>query len=254
MANDSYDGYDGYDGCPSCNKGGVKNCEECCEVVENRCEKFGYQQDVWCECHDICVQDVKLICVRERTIVIPIAGANGVVGCRGEVEITGTPQLAGCRVFCAQESLQTADSAFRCLAINNKVGVEVTLRVPRAPLPDLLLVHRYIDEFQCPFTDFYTFPEGIGFDDNQSGRDAFREIIKSIDGSCKTVIIEDCRVENTTCPQVVVELKVIEKLWKHENLLVSAIKPYPENITVSEVFNDLHHIGSCPPPCPRQNT
>jgi hypothetical protein len=44
--------------------------------------------------------------------------------------------------------------------------------------------------------------------------------------------------------------RVIDKLWKHENLLVSAIRPYPgvgelENITVSQTFNSGHTIGAC---------
>ncbi|MEA4822865.1 MAG: hypothetical protein VB111_04320, partial [Clostridiaceae bacterium] len=63
--------------------------------------------------------------------------------------------------------------------------------------------------------------------------------------------IESVRVatEGNDCVLQIV-YKVIDKLWKHENLLVSAIRPYPgvgelENITVSQEFNSGHAIGAC---------
>ena len=235
--------------CPRCERGAKQNCEECCQVVESLCEQFGYQEDVSCECHDICVQDVKLICVKHRTITIFIPGLDGSVGCRGEFQITGVPELHSYRIFCAEESLRT-EGPERCLVVDNKVGVEITLKIQAEP-QDIILVHKAIDTFSCHFYEFYTFPEGAGFSNDKYGAKAFKEEIRFIDGSCKTVIFEEPpRIENTDCPRVVIELKVIDKLWKHENLLVSAIKPYPQNITVKEEFNNLHQIGPCIDPCP----
>ena len=234
--------------CPECGRGADPNCEECCAIVETHCELFGYQQDVSCECHDICVQDVRLICTKLRTITIPIGGLDTAIGCRGGVAITGLPSLESCRVFCADETLETS-GPLACLQVHNQVGIEVVLRVSALP-QDIIIVHRAIDRFDCNFTDFFRFPSGIGFTNDDAGRLAFREIIKFIDGSCKTIIVEDCSILNTDCPRVEIELKVIDKLWKHENLLVSAIKPYPENITIKEEFNDLHRIGPCEEPCP----
>jgi hypothetical protein len=235
--------------CPTCTRGADPNCEECCNIIETRCQQFGYQQDVSCECHDICVQDVKLICVKMRTLTIPIGGLDTAVGCRGGVTVTSLPALEGCRIFCAEESLETVGMD-ACAAVNNEVGVEVVLRISAIP-QDIIVVHRVIDRFTCRFNDFFRFPSGMGFTNDAAGRAAFREIIKFIDGSCKTIIIEDCRILNTTCPRVVVDLKVIDKLWKHENLLVSAIQPYPtENITIKEEFNAQHRIGPCEDPCP----
>lgn len=225
-----------------------KNCKECCLIFTNGRlrDKFGYQlsaEEVLCECHDICVQDVKLICVKERTVTIPIGGLDTVDGCRGGHQITGTPSLEDCRVFCAEECLETT-GANRCLVVHNEVGLEVILRISASPR-DILLVHRVIDRFDCNFTQFFRFPSGEGFPNNDAGRAAFRDEIKFIDGSCKTIIIEDCDIKNTCNPRVEIKLKVIDKLWKHENLLVSALMPYPENITIKQEFNSLHEIGPC---------
>lgn len=229
------------------------NCAECCAIFTNPDlrQRFGYQVDTAvCECHDICVQDVKLICVEELTREIRIPGIDAVVGCRGGRNITGTPELESCRVFCAQEQLVQTD-AYACLRVENEIGIEVILKIT-VNTQEVFLVIRDIVTLECDFNEFYTFPGGVGFPDTPEGREAFREIIKFIDGSCKTIIIEDCRivtVANNPC--VIVDLKVIDKLWKHENLLVSAIRPYPaENVTVKEEFNTLHKIGPCPgPPC-----
>ncbi len=245
-------------GCPECDRGKILNCSECCDVVKRHCEKFGYQVDVACECHDICVQDVKLICVKHLNISIPIAGRNGAFGCRGLFEIDGEYDEVNCRVFCAEEEL-VLEGPDRCLVVKNEVGVQASLTIKRLLLSDMIFVHEHVEKFDCRFTDFYRFPDGTGFPNTKAGREAFKEIIRFIDGSCKVVIIERCEIvtdENLEpgellCPRVEIDLKVIDKLWKHENLLVSALKPYPENITVKDEFNDLHQIGGCPPPCPR---
>lgn len=58
------------------------NCCECCKVFTDpiRRERFGYQlETVTCECHDICVQEVKAICTKEFTHKIMIPGVDGVI-------------------------------------------------------------------------------------------------------------------------------------------------------------------------------
>lgn len=234
----------------TCVEGGDKECGLCCSVFTNPTlrERFGYQEEVAeCRCHDICVEDVKLICVERRSITIPIGGLNGLVGCRGGRTITGVPEIDNVRIFCAEEELvQTGPNA--CRQVNNEVGVEVVLAI-QVPAPQnfVYVVHRHIESFTCTFDEFRTFPGG-----SQLTAEQFEEAIRFIDGSCKTVIIEDFRlVTDDNCPRVEVDLKVIDKLWKHENLLVTAIQPYPEeNVTVKQEFNDLHRIGPCDDPCP----
>ena len=239
---------------PSCYPGkpGQGNCYECCQVITDPwlAWKFGYQEEEYeCTCHDICVQEARLICVKKRTITIPnIPGLNGAVSCRGGVEITALPTIENVRVYCADESLRI-DDRFKCLVIDNEVGLEVTLHAEANPRP-VNLVYNVVDRFPCWWYEFYRFPDGKGFSWWHPGPREFREEIEFIDGSCKTIIIEDYKLEKTKdCWQVVVNLKVIDKLWKHENLLVSAIRPYPyKNITVKREF-EQHQILPCDETC-----
>lgn len=220
------------------------NCSDCCAIFTDPAlrEAFGYQElEAECLCHDICVEDVRLICVEERTLVIPIPGVDGAnTTCRGG-RVIGAQlpfTLDSVTVTCAEETL-----APTCDAVNNEVGLQVVLSFVVAGVQTFLVLNRSFD-FAC--TQFFTFPEG----ELRQGA-ALREELQLIDGSCKVIIIEDTRiVSDTLCPRVEVDLKIIDKLWKHENLLVSAIKPYPENVTVSETFA-RNFIGPCvAPPCP----
>lgn len=156
--------------CPSCERKEKPNCEECCQIVENLWEEFGYQEDVACECHEICVQDVILICVKHRTVTIPIASLDGAIGCRGEFEIIGVPNVDSYRIFCAEEKLRT-ECPERCLVIDNKVGVEITLRIEAEP-QDIILVHKAIDTFSCKFFECFRFPDGSGFPKDKQGASA----------------------------------------------------------------------------------
>ncbi|MDD2495828.1 MAG: hypothetical protein PHE29_11625, partial [Tissierellia bacterium] len=76
--------------------------------------------------------------------------------------------------------------------------------------------------------------------------------LAQIDGSCKVIILEDVYTDTdgNDC-FVIIEYKVIDKLWKHENLLVSAIKPYALpgenfNFTIKQEFAQGHKLGACP--------
>lgn len=221
------------------------NCAECCAIFTDPEVRglFGYQEmAAECLCHDICVEDVRLICVEERTHTIRIPGVNGAnTSCRGGRVITQLPfTVDSVTVTCAEETL-----AATCDAVENEVGLQVVLSYFVNGVETFLVLNSSVD-FTC--TQFYTFPDG----ELREG-ESLREELRLIDGSCKVIIIEDTRIINTACPRVEVDLKVIDKLWKHENLLVSALKPYPENITVSQVF-ERNLIGPCVgPPCPPVN-
>ena len=58
----------------------------------------------------------------------------------------------------------------------------------------------------------------------QQGLNQWRDELALIDGSCKVIIFEDVRIvaEGNDCV-LVIDYKVIDKLWKNENLLVSAL-------------------------------
>ncbi len=224
------------------------NCSECCSIFTNadRRAAFGYQAlTATCQCHDICVEDVRDICVEERTLrhVIPCT-ADGRAGCRGGFLPDGPPAVQSWRVLCAEECLSPTTG---CDRIINEVEFEVVLR-----FGSTLVVVTPRDEFACLWHRFARFPSGVRFANTTAGLNEFRNELAQIDGSCKVIIIERVFTETTgnDC-FVVIEYKVIDKLWKHENLLVSAIRPYVgpgeiSNITVHQEFAQGHNIGPCP--------
>ncbi len=145
--------------------------------------------------------------------------------------------------MCADETLSPSTN---CDRINNEVEFEVVLRYGST-----LVVVTPRDTFSIFWHEFAKFPSGTFYPNNTAGLNQFRNELAIIDGSCKVIIIESVTVgvEGNDCVLQIV-YKVIDKLWKHENLLVSAIRPYPgvgelENITVSQEFNAGHTIGPC---------
>ncbi|GAB1477075.1 hypothetical protein MASR2M70_19110 [Bacillota bacterium] len=145
--------------------------------------------------------------------------------------------------MCANEGLSPATG---CDRINNVIEFEVVLRYGGT-----LVVVTPRDSFSIMWHEFARFPSGVFYPNNTAGLNQFRNELSLIDGSCKVIVIESVAVatEGNDCV-LRIEYKVVDKLWKHENLLVSAIRPYPglgesENTTVSQVFNSGHAIGPC---------
>ncbi|MGI5892286.1 MAG: hypothetical protein ACOX7H_06085 [Bacillota bacterium] len=224
--------------------GTTHNCGECCAIFTNQAKRnaFGYQMEsAPCECHDICVEDVRDICVERRTLrsVVPCT-PDTTNGCRGGFSPDGPPVVQSWRVLCAEECLSPATG---CDRIINEVEFQVVLRYSSGTLAVLTPK----DTFECFYFEFARFPSGTFFPNNQTGLNDFRNELAFIDGSCKVIIIENVRVvvEGNDCV-LIIDYKVIDKLWKHENLLVSAIKPYPTNVTVKQKFAQGQNIGPCP--------
>jgi hypothetical protein len=224
-------------------RGGERNCAECCEIFTNpsRREAFGYQlETATCQCHDICVEDVRDICVEERTLVYNIpCNINDRAGCRGGFLPDGAPVAQSWRVLCAEERLSPGTG---CDRIINEIEFEVVLRYGT----NTMAVVTPRDVFECFWFEFARFPSGQFYPNNTAGQNQFRNELAIIDGSCKTIIIEsvETTVQGNDCA-VVIQYKVIDKLWKHENLLVSALKPYADSVTVSQPFGQGHGIGPC---------
>ncbi|MDD2495829.1 MAG: hypothetical protein PHE29_11630 [Tissierellia bacterium] len=223
------------------------NCSECCSIFTNtdRRAAFGYQvETATCECHDICVEDVRDICAMNRTVrhVIPCTAA-GSAGCRGGFLPDGPLNVRSWRVLCAEECLSPTTG---CDRINNEVEFEVVLS---AGSTNIVVTPR--DDFSCMWHEFARFPSGVRFPNNTTGLNQFKNELSQIDGSCKVIIIRSVTTETVgnDC-FVVINYTIIDKLWKHENLLVSAIKPYVgpgeiSNVTVKQEFGQGHNIGPC---------
>ncbi|MEA4831546.1 MAG: hypothetical protein VB118_02895 [Oscillospiraceae bacterium] len=224
------------------------SCELCNAIFTDPAKRaaFGYQAETAvCECHDICVEDVRDICVKTRTLtqVIP-CNPDGRAGCRGGFLPDGAPQVQSWRVLCAEERLSPETG---CDRIFNDVEFEVVIRYASGTLAVLTPS----DTITCMWYEFAEFPSGVFYPNSTAGLNQFRNELAAIDGSCKVIIIENVRIvtELNDCV-LVIDYKIIDKLWKHENLLVTAIKPYPGvgeigNITVSQEFEQGHRIGPC---------
>lgn len=228
---------------PTCGTGGTPNCGECCAIFTDAARRtaFGYElETATCDCHDICVEDVRDICVHEQTVNICVpCNPDGSSGCRGGFLPDGAPTVANIRVLCAEERLSPATG---CDRIINEIGFEVVLRFANGTL--VVLTPRAT--VTCLFNEFAIFPSGRFFPNNADGLAAFRNELTFIDGSCKVILIESATVITIDGNCVLrIVFKVVDKLWKHENLLVSAIKPYGTNVTVDDVFGQGHAITPC---------
>ncbi|MGD9569060.1 MAG: hypothetical protein AB7V48_12265 [Sedimentibacter sp.] len=219
------------------------NCTECCQIFidPDLRTAFGYQiEEAVCQCHDICVQDVRDICVelREFRQTVP-CNINGGSGCRGGFSPNGVPTVDSFRVDCAEECLNPPT----CDRITNEVEFQVILDYNGTKA-----IMTFSDTFDCLWFEFARFPSGVFYTNDAAGLADFQAELALIDGSCKVIIFERVEVVqvNGNC-ELQIDYKVIDKLWKEENLLVSAIKPYGEdNITVKQEFLQGHQIGPCP--------
>jgi hypothetical protein len=107
--------------------------------------------------------------------------------------------------------------------VSVKIEFEVVLRYGATTLA----VVTPIDIFEILWHQFARFPSGVFYPYNTAWQTQFRNELAVIDGSCLTVVFESVSVgaEGNDCI-LTINYKLIDKLWKHENLLVSAIKPY----------------------------
>lgn len=203
-------------------------------------ERFGLNANVNASVlHDICVQDVKYTCTQDIDLYVPIPGTgNSLIpgSCRGEL-IPLTPDVTcNVSVICAEESLKPT-----CLGVDIRVGFQIILTPPpNTNLCPTMVINHY-QNFEC--TTFCPFPSGAPITGT-----AVRNALKTIDGSC--VVVKDlcCHIDDGQCSRVHITGCLIDKLWKHENLIVLAVKPYG-GVTVSQEFPEPHKIGECQP-CP----
>lgn len=173
--------------------------------------------------HDICTQDVLLYHYHPIDFYIDVPLADG---CRG---VSCIPEDCYVVVRCAQEELVD------CQAVQLTVKYDVVARGTVAgscPPQPCYMVWSYSE---CLYIDtFYTFPwcqEVCG--------DELTDYLRRIDGSCITVDI-DCDIVGS---RIHVCGKIVDKLWKHENLIVLAAQPF-EGITVKQEFPE-QQIPAC---------
>lgn len=197
-----------------------------------------------CVCHDICVEEVRFISSQNASACIAFPGVSP---CRlGGVQLPTLMPNSHCDVFviCAEEDI-TPD----CSSITVKIGLLIVCTTSaNVPVPFVTTI-----TLTFPGTTFFPFPDCTTGPLNFT---QFQEALEIIDGSC--TVIQLNATTNATGTQITVAGKVIEKLWKHENLWVVGLRPFdlsPNDVAngfVSfTISNDLQPINTCASfPCP----
>ncbi|AIF52929.1 multicopper oxidase family protein [Pelosinus sp. UFO1] len=192
-------------------------------------------------CHDIRVKEVRLIGVPLTPPTACIAFPP-ISPCR----LSGVtlPTLAANThpdvfIICADETLTN-----NCTHITVQIGL---LIIAQTTTPGLTIPFVTTITVDFPFNVFVPFPDCTAGPLNQS---QFIDEIENIDGSC-TVVQLNATVDPTST-FITIAGKVIEKLWKHENLWIVGLRPYdlsPNDIAngfVSfTVSQELQPINSC---------
>lgn len=198
-----------------------------------------------CTCHDICVEEVRFISSASATACISFPGVSS---CRlGGVQL---PTLAATThadifVICVEE-----DFSPDCTSIILKIGLLLVVTTSTGvPVPFITTI-----TLDFPGTSFLPFPDCSTGPLNAV---QFQESLEIIDGSC--TVIQLSAITNATGTQIDITGKVIEKLWKHENLWVVGLRPFdlsPNDVAINGFVSftasqPLQPINTCSSlPCP----
>lgn len=172
--------------------------------------------------HDICAKDVRLLYEKEIDYCLELPGDMG-------NNMDFYPEEAYVVVKCAEEKIKKA--AFIHMRVKYDVVVKGTA-TGRNGDKECYLVWKCQEE--TDILSFYTFK---GW--REVTGDDLCDYLRKIDGS-SIVVDLDCEIDDG---YVHVYGKIVDKLWKEENLIVLAAKPY-HGITVSHEFNECQ-IPAC---------
>ncbi len=226
------------------------SCNECCIVASDPNCRLNFGLDTPngpnnpianCACHDVCVQEVTMIASQEVHATIPYPPVGR---CRLGPGVT-LPAIrpnapVALYVTCAGEAL-----GVDCASICNTIGLTTIVPTVTGSVIALPL------QLTLTFSTFFDFPTCAQLTPLQV---ATR--MKEIDGSCK--IIQLNAVVNGAGDAILINGKVVDKLWQHQNLWFVGIRPYDLNaaernlgfisITVDTTFtNCLQQINPCTP-------
>lgn len=210
-----------------------------------------------CSCHDICVEEVVLIGKQAnitKCIAYPPVGPCRIKRCGpNNVQFPVLIEGQHLQVFlwCADESINST-----CNSILVNIGL-VVIACSQSTTPGDIFTHPVViplPNFQLTFNTFYKFPNCT----TAVSGSALSDALTTIDGSC--IVAQFNATVGAGGRSINITGKVIDKLWRFENLWVSGIRPYelsdgdmnlapPGNgfssYTVKGIFNDTHAIGQC---------
>jgi hypothetical protein len=198
-----------------------------------------------CVCHDICAKEVRLIgtagdhCEFTQCFYFPPIGP-----CRLGPGITlptiDTTKSLKVFLISAQEVLSDD-----CKIINVQIKL---LILATSKTGDNILLPLDIN---VRFDTFFSFPDCT---EPVTG-DELKNALADIDGSSLVIQLKAEAVKISDTTQIIVNGKIIDKLWKHENLWLKGLRPYDltddqkltgyVSFTVFDVFNHSHKIGDC---------
>jgi len=234
------------EGCADCLD--IFNDPNCAAAFGLTCER---NNAAICTCHDICVEEVRLIgtasgnCEFTQCFNFPPIGQCR-LGAGVTLPIIDTTIPLKVFVVCAQEILGSD-----CQTINAQVRILILAQTTNGS-PILLPL-----DITVSFDTFFRFPECTG---PVTGND-LQNALTDIDGSCLVIQLRAQAVNYGSTTQIVISGKIIDKLWKNENLWVTGLRPYDlsdaqrndgfVSFTIHDIFNNSHRIGDCGPvPCP----
>lgn len=168
--------------------------------------------------HDICVQDVRLIYQNAIDFCLELPNAE---------ELPFCPEESYVVVKCAEEKIK--DCSYIQMIVKYDVVVEGTI----AGRPERKCYLVWECQEDNNITTFYTFKSW-----RQVTGDDLRNYLRIIDGS-SIVVNLDCEIKDG---YVRVYGNIVDKLWKEENLVVLAAKPYG-GITVKHEFQEAKIPG-----------
>ncbi|MGI5912999.1 MAG: hypothetical protein ACOX6E_10585 [Syntrophomonadaceae bacterium] len=177
-----------------------------------KCEDIGF--------HDICIKDVLLLYEKEIDFRLSLPCPD---------EIRFQPEEAYVVVKCANESIRGCSAVY----MHVKYDVVIEGHANQASQEQKCYLVWEMEEKNL-IKKFYTFKEWTPITDKD-----LSNYLRLIDGS--SIIVDlNCEIQNN-CVHVCG--KIVDKLWKEENLVVLAAKPY--NGVLSEHEFPETHIPSC---------
>lgn len=226
-------------------------CNSCLSIFNNCGPVFGttttpVSRIPTCECHDICVEEVVLIGNSgefTKCIAYPPVGPCR-VKCNGTFTFPTLTVGETCQVilWCADEQIDEG-----CQSITVRIGL-VLICGNCAANPIILP----LPTFTRTFTTFFRFPDCTPV----TGQQLKNELTR-IDGSC---LVAQFNAVVTNPQQITISGKIIDKLWRSENLWIEGIRPFEltdqaiangfSSFTVKGSFDSSHQIGPCTDICP----
>jgi hypothetical protein len=199
-------------------------CNSCLSIFNNCGPAFGtttppVSKAATCGCHDICVEEVVLIGNSgeiTKHICYPPVGS-----CR--VKSNGTfnfPSLTvgeHCQVilWCADEQIDEG-----CSSLTVSIGLVIICATSDCnDCPIILPLPSFTVSF--PASRFRRFPDCTPLTTQE-----FKDELTRIDGSC---LIAQFNAVVTGAHQITITGKVIDKLWRTENLWIEGIRPFELN-------------------------